>query len=510
VAEVTGDKTSGLTPQDAQRTHGTPEAVIAARLHPSGFEKADSNFYSLTIASDRRVYCTLSSHDIDTHARAYRHDPANDEMKLAIDFGEATGEAGKKTIPQGKSHSPYFELEGKLYLATHYGFFATTADREQPAPVPAGYKPYPGGHILSYDMASGRTEDLGKAPPEEGIITLTMDAKRGRLYGLTWPSGLFLVFDIATRRMDNLGPVSLGGETGRGDQYRCLVRSFALDGRDGMVYFTNSDGLIQRYNPSKGAVEPYTLLHMKRDIFGLWDPARPGHQGYNWRDILWHEETQVFYGVHPRSGYLFFFDPRAGRLELIERICAEELRRTGHYEPFHYGYLTLQLAPDRKTLYYLTGTYGVASGDGGLAPAAHLVNPGYKSSDTQRHALALADGRRVIETTHLVTYDLATREYADRGVIRLEDGRYPRMSQCHAIHPAGRCYSAPWIPLPAGRPGDKHRWQCDLISFADPLAKKENTLRSRRQCKSPLDVPGVSLGLTADEIVQFVHEGRRR
>ncbi len=27
--------------------------------------------------------------------------------------------------------------------------------------------------------------------------------------------------------------------------------------------------------------------------------------------------------------------------------------------------------------------------------------------------------------------------------------------------------------------------------------------------KSPLDVPGIGLGLTAQEIVQFVHEGRR-
>ncbi len=27
--------------------------------------------------------------------------------------------------------------------------------------------------------------------------------------------------------------------------------------------------------------------------------------------------------------------------------------------------------------------------------------------------------------------------------------------------------------------------------------------------KSPLDIPGIDLGITANEIVQFVHEGRR-
>jgi hypothetical protein len=239
-----------------------------------------------------------------------------------------------------------------------------------------------------------------------------------------------------------------------------------------MVYFTTSDGAIQRYNPEKAAVEPYTLLNMKRDIFGQWDPARPGHQGYNWRATLWHEESQAFYGVHPRSGYLFLFEPHAGRLELIERVCAEELRRVGHYEPFHYGYLTLQLGPDRKTLYYLTSTYGVPLEDGGLMSAAHLVTPGHKSSDTERRQYRLPDGRRIVETIHLITYNLATREYADHGVVRLDDGRYPRMSQSHAVHPAGRCYAAPWIPRPIVNPDDRPRWECNLISFADPLAKK--------------------------------------
>jgi hypothetical protein len=449
-----------------------PNAVIPARLHPSGFERSDSNFYSLTIASDGRVYYTLSSHNIDTHARTFRYDPATDEVKMVVDLGVAAEEAGLKCIPQGKSHSPYFELGGKLYFATHFGFFGSTAEREHPAPVPAGYKPYPGGHILSYDLSTGKTENLGKAPPEEGIITLQMDAKRGRMFGLTWPSGHFLVFDIETRRMRDLGPVCRGGEVGVGDQYFCLVRTFALDPRDGMCYFTTSDGVIQRYNPSADRVEVYPQVSMKRDIFGQWDANRPGHQGYNWRDTLWHEESQAFYGVHPRSGYLFRFDPQAGRMELIERIAADELRKTGHYEPFHYGYLTLQLGPDRKTLYYLTCTFGALDAGGAMEPAANLVPHGYRSAEGESRALRLPDGRRIVEAMHLVTYNLETGAYGDHGVIRLGDGRYPRMSHSHAVHPCGRCFAAPWIPKAAASPEDRPHWQCDLISFADPLAKK--------------------------------------
>lgn len=419
--------------------------VISCRLHPSGFAKADSNFYSLDIAGDGCLYYTLSSHNIDTHGRVYRYDPLGDEVTLVCDLGRAAGEAGLKMLPQGKSHSPFYELDGWLYFATHYGYFATTNEREEPAPVPKGYGPYPGGHIMRLNLRSGETEDLAKAEAEEGILTLNMDAPRGRLYGLTWPKGLFLVYDIGTGELRNLGPVSRGGEIGRGDQYFCLVRSFAIDPRDGHVYFTNADGEVLRYRPDADGVESCDGIRLDRDIFGRWDPHRPGHQGYNWRDILWHEESQCFYGVHPRSGWLFRFDPPARTLELVERITARELRRNGRFEPFRYGYLTLQLGPDRETLYYLTSTHGVTA-DG---------------------------GRQVKETTHLVTYNLRTGKYADHGVLQLEDGRYPRMSQCHAVHPNGRCYACPWIERPGRKPDERPIWQCDLISFADPLANGE-------------------------------------
>lgn len=426
--------------QDRSSTSG--DSVIRCRLHPSGFEKADSNFYSLDIVSDGSLYFTLCCHNIDVHARVYRYDPAADELTLVCDLGQASGELGKKMLPQGKSHSPFYELDGWLYLATHYGYFATTDQREELAAIPEGYRPYPGGHILRINMADGRVEDLARTEPEEGILTLNMDAQRRRLYGLTWPKGLFIIYDIESGNLRNLGPVSRGGEAGRGDQYFCLGRSLAVDPRDGNVYFTNADGAVQCYSPATDRVEPFGEVTLKRDILGDWDPHKPGHQGYNWRDILWHEESQCFYGVHPRSGWLFRFDPPAKKLELVERIVADELQANGRFEPFRYGYLTLRMGLDRETLHYLTSTHG----------------------------LTAEDGREVMEVTHLVTYNLRTRERTDHGVLRLEDGRYPRMSQCHAVHPNGQCYACPWIETPRRSPKGHRIWQCDLISFANPMA----------------------------------------
>lgn len=425
-----------------------PAAVITCTLHPSGFARSDSNFDSLSVASNGCLYYTLCSHHIDTHARVYRLQPGGEPVCLG-DLGEIVGEAGTRSIPQGKSHSQYYEHEGTLYFATHYGFYKPASNKEEPAETPEGYLPYPGGHFVAHDMRAGAFRDLAKAPAvsagaapanREGIITMTLDGRRGRLYGLTWPRGHFLAYDIAGGRLEDLGPVSRGGEAGDGDQYFCMCRSIAVDPRDGSVYFTNADGDIRRYSCETGAVES-TGVSLRRDIFGRWDPHVPGHQGYNWRKVLWHPGRERFYAVHPRSGFLFSFDPAAGEVEIIERIAAQELRANGRFEPFRYGYLGLCFGPDGDTLYYLTGTYGLTD----------------------------ENGRRVDETLHLVTYSLATGRYADHGVLRLEDGRYPAMTHTIAVL-AGRVYTVPWIDNGGRKPSPGEPAQpVELISFADPL-----------------------------------------
>ena len=63
--------------------------------------------------------------------------------------------------------------------------------REMPGLPPAGMQPYPGGRLLSYDLATGRFAALASAPEGEGVITMNMDTRRKRIYALTWPSGIF-------------------------------------------------------------------------------------------------------------------------------------------------------------------------------------------------------------------------------------------------------------------------------------------------------------------------------
>lgn len=58
-----------------------------------------------------------------------------------------------------------------------------------------------------------------------------MDAKRKRLYGLTWPSGHFLRYDLGRRELRDLGPIP--GQIPGAD--RAICRSLAVNPEDGSV-----------------------------------------------------------------------------------------------------------------------------------------------------------------------------------------------------------------------------------------------------------------------------------
>ena len=82
---------------------------------------------------------------------------------------------------------------------------------------PAGYKPYPGGHFLAYDMATGQFEHFGIAPYGEGIITMNMDTRRGRLCTASrGPRATSVYYDLAAQDDEKPGAYARQGEAGRG------------------------------------------------------------------------------------------------------------------------------------------------------------------------------------------------------------------------------------------------------------------------------------------------------
>lgn len=398
---------------------------ITARKYYSGFDLAHDTYNALTTASDGKIYYVLSSDSIQAGGQFFCFDPITDKTRFIGDLTAICGETALKAIPQGKSHVEFYEWKGKLYFATHIGYYQIIDGMEKmPRNPPDDYKLYPGGHILSYDLATGELDDLALCPDGEGVLAMTMDLNRGHIYAISWPKGNFIHYDVSKKKLLNLGPTCGLGEAGvPGKDYRVLCRSMFVDPKTGAAYYSTAEGDISFYTPSSGQLKKLQGVDLRLDYFGQYDPTFPGSMVYNWRKIFWHPEEEVAYGVHGNSGYLFRFDPRKPALELVERITSQPSRKSGMFDQFSYGYLGFQLGPDKETIYYLTG--------------GPVYENGVRVAGEKKISKGAARG---IENLHLVTFHLPTGKYTDHGPIFFDDGSRPSYVNSIALGHEGDVY----------------------------------------------------------------------
>jgi hypothetical protein len=369
-------------------------AILHASTYDSHFPAAagaGESYNGLGLASNGKLYYTIDSAAYNVPGQMYSFDPATKAITHIADLNAASGQGDATAIAQGKSHVSFVEDHGKLYFATHLGYYRRERGVERMATPPNGYRPYPGGHFLFYDLKTGKFDSLAIAPRGEGIISFNMDVQRQRLYGITWPTGHFLRFDLKTHQLKDLGGFFSGGETGTlGSTYRAICRSIVIDPRDGSVYFTTGDGAIHQYYFTTEQVQTVAGVSLRRDYFGKFDPTQPG-MAYNWRAAVWDANDDCIYAINGASGYLFRFDPATRQVEVLERLTSEPSRRAGMNDKYSYGYLGLVLNRQKNTLYYLTGS-------------------------------PLPSGSKEDQGTHLITFDIAARTYQDHGQIMLDNG----------------------------------------------------------------------------------------
>ena len=133
---------------------------LIAETYDSGFKLAHDTYNGMGTASDGKIYYVLSAEPYNVAGQMYCFDPATKHIRHICDLTEACGEKGIKAVSQGKIHCNFVECKGKLYFATHTGYYAIIDDMEKMGPPPAGWKPYLGGHFLSYDLTTGKIANL--------------------------------------------------------------------------------------------------------------------------------------------------------------------------------------------------------------------------------------------------------------------------------------------------------------------------------------------------------------
>jgi hypothetical protein len=409
--------------------------VLRATAYNSNFPEAakpGEAFNGMGVSSSGTIYYVLSSAKYDIPGQMYSLDPKTGEITHIANLNDAVGQGKMKAVAQGKSHVNFVQSNGKLYFSTHLGYYNQASGVERTAVAPHGYLPFPGGHFVSFDLATGKFTNLAIAPGGQGIIAMSMDKQRGRLYGITWPAGDFLRYDLKTKNLKDLGTLFHGGELGKlGSTYRAICRRIVVDPEDGSAYFTTGDGVIHRYNYDTDKIDTALGVNLKKDYFGSFNPANKG-MAYNWRAAVWVPSQHAIYGVNGRSGYLFRFDPKARTVEVLKRLTSEPSKRSGMFDEPIYGYLGLALGADGHTLYYLTG--------------APLSVDSKKTRPEQK------------EGTHLITYDISNREYMDHGQILLKNGDPVSPPQSLVIGLDGTVYTLSYV-LRNGKSG------IELISF---------------------------------------------
>lgn len=196
----------------------------------------DVSYSTYLVAGDDRLYLGTCRQGGSAHLLAY--DPKQDKILDLANMDEVIPDFSRGYARHGKVHTPLCEGDdGKIYGATHmdisFPFWSSFYD-------PHGYA---GGHWFCYDPKSNTCTDLGLAISKEGILTMAMDKKRQILYGISWPRGYLLSYDIRTGITKNRGRASV------------FLSRFILCMSDGTVFFTGRNGHIATYHPDNEFVE---------------------------------------------------------------------------------------------------------------------------------------------------------------------------------------------------------------------------------------------------------------
>jgi len=161
-----------------------------------------SGYTALECGPDGKIYVGTACYGGSAHL--IRFDPRAKRWEKIFDVHAITREPITAQGAQGKIHAKILiGADGVIWAASKRGNEAW----EQYPDYGEDEMGYPGGHLFSYQPATGRIVDHGILTPRSGLMGGAIDNTRRRLYYISDPESHFLIYDIDQNTVRDLGNI---------------------------------------------------------------------------------------------------------------------------------------------------------------------------------------------------------------------------------------------------------------------------------------------------------------
>ncbi len=155
----------------------------------------ESGYFSLSESLDGTIHVGSAKYGHDSYLVEF--DPLTGNQRVVLDTNKTCGLTASGYAAQAKLHTRNFiGASGKVYVGSKQGY-----------PMDGDKQSYPGGYVMTYDPRTGRTESLGMPFAGQGVIDVTADEARNRLYAVSCEDQHWMMGTLAGAPWKELGPM---------------------------------------------------------------------------------------------------------------------------------------------------------------------------------------------------------------------------------------------------------------------------------------------------------------
>ena len=263
---------------------GPPTYVDARALHilPETTSE-ESGYFSLNESSDGMIHVGTAKYG--SNAYLVEVDPRTGTQQVILDTHATCGLTATGYAAQAKLHTRNFVgPSGRVYVGSKQGY-AKEGDTQA----------YPGGYVMIHDPRTGRNENLGRPFPGQGVIDVTADEARNRLYVVTCEDQHWMMGSLAGAPWQELGP---------------MLTPYAMtlvDAR-GVASAVTRDFQLAQYDPSTGAVTTRPVMvdgvvwtRADANAIPTWQLDRDGRHAWL---ILMNDPSLLRIDLHSAGGHV--------------------------------------------------------------------------------------------------------------------------------------------------------------------------------------------------------------